>query len=151
MRRTHALLGIAAATLALLAGCSRTTNDREDVPSASPSASDAPSTVTAPAEPTQGQPATDTESPAVITASPDAAQTAALLTALNAISPGLGDDQERAVTAATAVCRQVVQGDDEAALSSDAAQQFAADGGPQLTDEQGRAVADAVVSTFCRE
>ncbi|WP_432541609.1 hypothetical protein [Kineococcus sp. SYSU DK002] len=151
MRRTHALLGIAAVTLTLLAGCTRNANNQDDEPSAVPSVSDVPSTVTAPAQPTQGQPATETEPPAVITASPDAAQTTALITALNAISPGLAEDRDRAVLAATAVCRQVVQGDDEAALSSDAAQQFAADGGPQLSDEQSRAVVDAVQSTFCKQ
>ncbi|GAA0288261.1 hypothetical protein [Kineococcus aurantiacus] len=151
MRRTSATLGIAAATLALLLGsCSKNANNSEDEPSATPAATDAPSTVTSQPGPTQGQPATDTESPATLTSSPDASQTAELATRLNAIAPGLGDDRDAVVTAASDLCEQVARGDDEAMLSSDAASYFGGDA-VALTDEQSRAVVDAVRTTFCRE
>ena len=149
MSRSRSTLVTAAAVLLLATACSQNTD--EETPSGAPSAGGLPTSITAPAEPTQGQPATQTESAATVTGSPDATQTGELITRLEAISPGLGKDEDRVVTAAAEVCQQVVRGVDEATLSSDAKARFAVDGAAPLTDEQSRAVADAVTSTFCHE
>ncbi|PRY14534.1 hypothetical protein [Kineococcus rhizosphaerae] len=148
MRRHTVLLGIVAVSLAVLPGCSKNADNRQDQPSATVAATDVPSTVTSQPGPTQGQPATDTESPTTLTASPDAAQTTELLAQLNVIAPGLGDDRDQAVTAAALVCQQQARGDDPAMLSSDVGQEFG-DRGAALSDEQRRAVAAAIAATFC--
>lgn len=150
MRRSTTLLALAAAVLALTTACSQDAGEQES-PTGTPAPTDVPTSITAQAEPTQGQPATETSSPATVTGSPDAAQTEELLTRLNTIAPGLGDDRARAVTAAAELCQEILNEDDEAAASSQAAARFAADGVAPLTDEQSRAVVDTVRSSFCHE
>lgn len=151
MSRSRSPLVVVAALLLLTTACAENADDRQDVPGGAPSATDLPTSITAPPEPTQGQPATQTESPATVTGSPDAMQTRELITRLDAISPGLGDDEERVLLAAAEVCRQAVTGNDDAALSSEAKTRFAVEDAAPLSDEQSRAVAEAVTSTFCHE
>jgi hypothetical protein len=149
MRRFHTPLVVAAVVLVLATGCSKNNEEPQDGPTATPAVSDLPTTITAPAQPTQGQPATGTTPPTTVTGSPDASQTQELTTRLDAISPGLGDDENRVLLAAASVCQRFVQGDDDATLSSTAKDGFTVEGGAQLSDEQSRAVVDAVTSTFC--
>lgn len=156
MRRATAPLTLSLAALVLVTGCSRngTQDDDESQGDQSPTASaasDAPTAVTSQPAPSQGAPATDTPSPTTITASPDADQTTELAAQLGAVSPGLADDRDKAVAAAAELCRLVARGDDVTSLSSSAGSLFGADGGPQLTDEQSRAVVAVVQETFCHE
>ena len=135
MHRLRSSLVIAATVLLLATACAE--DESQDAPSGTPTASDLPTSLTAPARPTQGEPASQTESAPTVTGSPDATQTRELTTRLDEISPGLGDDEDRVLPAAAEVCRQSLRDEGDEALSSVAKSQFAVDG--------------AVLSTFCHE
>ncbi len=151
--RTTATLTLCVAALVLVTGCSRnsgqdTEEAQADQSSTASAAGDAPTAVETQPAPSQGAPAADVPS-TTITASPDAGQTTELAAQLSTISPGVADDRDKAVAAAAELCRLLAGGDDETSLSSSAGSLFGADGGPQLTDEQTRAVVAAVQETFC--
>ncbi|MDG9711148.1 hypothetical protein [Streptomyces sp. DH10] len=82
--------------------------------------------------------------------SPDAAQTAALIRALSAVKPALGADEEKAVSRARNVCLDQQQGKDAATVAANAKARFEGGDAGMLTAEQGKQIAEAVKTSFCK-
>lgn len=139
----HRRVAVCSLIVALWVGASACTSTEEKS-----SAPETSNVLTAPASPTQGAPAPETESPATVTASPDATQTQDLVTALNAIAPGVAGDEKQTVERASEVCLDISQGKDDTSLSSSAGERFSTET-IMLTDEQATQIVRAVRDTFC--
>lgn len=147
LRRRAAVIVVATALVAVTA-C----NSASDAETAAPSATSTagtPSFLTAPPEPTQGQPAPPQPEVSTFSAGPDAAQTTELLDQLETVVPGIADDEELAVANARETCIDIAQGQDDASTSSNAGGRFAAPGLAAITDVQAREIVQAVRDSFC--
>jgi uncharacterized lipoprotein len=124
----YTLPTLAAVAVLALAGCSSDTEPAA-TPTTEKSSPSAPAVSSAP--------------------SPNAAQTTALLDALRAVKPELVADEERAVTRARNVCRDVKSGKPADTVASNAKARFSGGSAGDLTDAQGAAIVSAVKSSFC--
>lgn len=95
------------------------------------------------------KPSTSAPEPSSAIPSPDAAQTAALIRALNAIDPGLAAKEDRAVDRSRNVCLDVKGGKDAGTVQSNAKARFEGGTVPSLTDDQAADIVTAVKSSFC--
>ncbi|MFI0265570.1 hypothetical protein [Streptomyces luteogriseus] len=82
--------------------------------------------------------------------SPNAAQTAKLITALGAIDKGLVVKEDRAVRRSENVCRDIKDGKDAQGIKKNAELRFEGGNVPDLSDAQAGQIVDAVKASFCK-
>ncbi|UJB43630.1 hypothetical protein [Streptomyces sp. A1-5] len=138
---TRAAIAVVGAAIALSACSGTTINGKSGQPA-----------------PASAKPAESSASPATrsqpdAAPSPDAQQTRALMGALKAIDPALGDNQRWAITAAKTICADIQAGQADADVQQGAQLRFQGDMPgtiKSVSDGQAARIVTAVKSSFCK-
>ncbi|MFJ8045171.1 hypothetical protein ACIRBX_32175 [Kitasatospora sp. NPDC096147] len=161
MRIATRIIGTAALAALALTGCGSTGTTttspkttaaapaegsvKTEAPKAEAAKSEAPKSEAPAAPATSAAP-----KPASGIPSPDAAQTAALVAALNAVHPALAVKADKAVGRARNVCTDIQRAESDALVLKNAKARFEGGDVPPLTDAQGLAIVAAVKASFCK-